>query len=283
MILLKLNAIWLFITLLMAGFVLFLERLICKPFTPNHEIILQPDDSPPKYYVTGDKHRHFENIERFTKMLPTRKKDVLIILGDAGINYYEDARDEELKRTLTTLEITLFCIHGNKEKRPQLIDTYQTRKFCGGFVYFEPQYPNILFAVDGEIYTFNGNKYLVIGGAHSIDKLRCIQEGLPYWENEMPDSKTKERIEQILSFKNDSVYGILTHTCPLKYLPTETFRSNQTDSVKHPYEPDIDRSVEEWFDKIEEQVPYHIWYCGHYHLDKAVDRLHIIHHNIIPL
>ena len=36
-----------------------------------------------------------------------------------------------------------------------------------GVVYYEPEFPNILFAKDGEIYDFDGKKALVIGGAYS--------------------------------------------------------------------------------------------------------------------
>ena len=50
----------------------------------------------------------------------TRRKDVLIILGDAGFNYYDDKRDDELKKEISQLSITLFCLHGNKENDPCL-------------------------------------------------------------------------------------------------------------------------------------------------------------------
>lgn len=39
-------------------------------------------------YITGDTHGDFRNVARFCKKMQTSKKDVLIILGDAGINYY---------------------------------------------------------------------------------------------------------------------------------------------------------------------------------------------------
>lgn len=50
-----------------------------------------------------------------------------------------------------------------------------------GIVYVEEQYPNILFAKDGEIYNFNGKKVMPIGGAYSIDKyyrIRMVCHGL---------------------------------------------------------------------------------------------------------
>ena len=61
--------------------------------------------------------------------------------------------------------------------------------------------------MDGEVYDFNGKKYLVIGGAHSVDKQKCLSEGLPYWEDEMPDDTVKQKVEQTLfNEKNETLY-----------------------------------------------------------------------------
>ena len=214
------------------------------------------DGTPPKFFITGDKHRDFESVKRFCRDMNTRRKDVLIVLGDAGFNYYEDSRDAKLKREVSELNITLFCLHGNKEKRPQNVGTYGVRSFCGGKVYYEPEYPNIFFAIDGEVYIFEGKKYMVVGGAHSVDKVRCLEEDQPFWEDEMPDDVTKSKVEKRLAAENDSIYGVMTHTCPIKYLPTEMFVSTRQNAQmkkrghysksKKFFKPDIDRSTEEW-------------------------------------
>lgn len=69
-------------------------------------------------YLTGDTHGRFERIACFCRDNHTTRGDVLIILGDAGINYYLDHRDEKLKRYIDTMPVTLLCIHGNHEARP---------------------------------------------------------------------------------------------------------------------------------------------------------------------
>lgn len=38
-------------------------------------------------YITGDTHGSFERIANFCKMMNTTEKDIMIILGDAEINY----------------------------------------------------------------------------------------------------------------------------------------------------------------------------------------------------
>ena len=251
------------------------------------------DGSPPNYFITGDKHRNFQNIKNFCRDMNTRRKDVIIILGDSGFNYYEDERDNKLKSEISNLNITLFCIHGNKEKRPQNVGTYGIRSFCGGKVYYEPKYPNIYFAIDGEIYNFEGKKYMVVGGAHSVDKMRCLEEHKPFWEDEMPDEAIKTVVERKLLIEGNKIYGMLTHTCPIKYLPTEMFmstrqnadikRKSKKSKSKNFFKPDIDRSTEEWLSKLEKQLDYKVWYCGHYHIDKEIDKINMMYSGIRTL
>ena len=251
------------------------------------------DGSPPKFFITGDKHRRFEKVKEFCREMNTRRKDVLIILGDPGFNYYDDKRDDELKKEISKLNITLFCLHGNKENRPQNVGTYGVRSFCGGKVYYEPKYPNIYFAIDGEIYTFEGKKYMVVGGAHSVDKLRCLDEGTPFWYDEMPDDATKETVELNLQKEGNKIYGMMTHTCPIDYLPTEMFMSTrQNASIKRKprkakskklFKPDIDRSTEIWLGELEKKLDYEVWFCGHYHVDKQIDKIQMICNDIRPL
>ena len=250
------------------------------------------DDSPPKYYITGDKHRHFDRLIQFCKDNKLRKKDVVVILGDSGFNYYEDERDDKLKAKLARVNATLFCLHGNKEKRVQNIPTYGIRTFCGGTVYYEPKYPNIFFAKDGEVYNFNGKKFMAVGGAHSVDKIRRQEEGLPFWEDEMPNDETKELVEQKLSERKNKIYGFLTHTCPISCIPTEMFistkRSTSAKKIKikkkiaKEYPLDIDRSTEEWLEVLKNKNDFMVWYCGHYHVDKELGNVKMMYKQILP-
>ena len=272
-------------------FFIFLYRRCSTKESPG--FYFYDDGTPPRFFITGDKHRNFEGVKCFCKDMGIRRKDVLIILGDAGFNYYDDTRDDQLKREIAMLNITLFCLHGNKENRPQNVGTYGIRDFCGGKVYYEPRYPNIFFAIDGEIYTFEGKKYMVVGGSHSVDKMRCLEEGLPYWEDEMPSDTVKTQVEARLNGENNCIYGMMTHTCPIQYLPTEMFMSTRQNAQikrkprkaksKRLFKPDIDRSTENWLGTLEQRLDYTVWYCGHYHVDKCIDKIHMMYDEIRPL
>jgi len=225
------------------------------------------------YFITGDKHGDFRRIERFCSS-DTSKDDVMIILGDAGINYYQNSRDSLLKQCLEDLPITLFCLHGNHEIRPQNIPTYHEKIWNGGSVLAEDEYPSILFAIDGEIYHLGGKQCIVIGGAYSVDKFYRLERGRGWWEDEQPSEATKQYVEKQLADNGNRIDVVLSHTCPLKYEPTEVFLSfiDQTG---------VDKGTEAWVDTIEERISYDNWYCGHYHTQKTVDRVQFFFESII--
>ena len=225
-------------------------------------------------YITGDKHADFREVFYFCYANETTLDDILIVLGDAGINYYANDKDKVLKNSLKEhYPITFFCIHGNHEERPENIKTYKTKKFYEGIVYYEEDYPNILFAKDGELYNFNNHKVLVIGGAYSVDKYFRLSRGYNWYESEQPTEETKNKVKSVLKNLDNKVDIILSHTCPYKYLPREMFLEGIDQST-------VDNSTEYFLDEIEEFSDYNLWYCGHYHTDKEIDKIIFMFHKI---
>ena len=199
-----------------------------------------------------------------------------MILGDAGINYYLDDRDVSLKEELSQLPITLFCVHGNHEERPYKLPNYQEKLWHNGIVLYERNYPNILFAQDGEIYHFDGKKAIVIGGAYSIDKYFRISGGAPWFESEQPDDQIKDFVESQLDKADWRVDYVFSHTAPLSFEPRESF----LDSID---QDKVDKSTEEWLDIIERKLNYQQWFCGHYHLDWSIGKIQVVYEDFIPL
>ena len=189
-----------------------------------------------------------------------------------GANYYENERDNRLKRALSRLMPTIFCIHGNHEIRPANIPGYQTKKWNGGIVWYEEQYPNLLFAKDGEIFTLDGLTHLVIGGAYSVDKYYRLMRDYGWWPDEQPSAEIKAYVEQQIQGRHFDV--ILSHTCPFKYEPVEAFLPMIDQKT-------VDTSTEEWLDRIEETAQYDAWLCGHWHINKRIDRLQFLFHDVI--
>ena len=224
-------------------------------------------------YITGDTHGDFKRVAALCDTVHSTLDDILIILGDAGVNYYEDYRDVEQKKLLSSLPITLFCIHGNHEARPECTGLYQTKNWHGGTVFVENVYPNILFAKDSEIFDLNGFQAIAIGGAYSVDKFYRLARGWHWWNNEQPSTEIKQAVERSLWDLGDQIDVVLSHTCPLKYEPIEVFISGIDQST-------VDKTTEKWLDDIEKRLTYRKWYCGHYHTSKKIDKLEFLFEDI---
>ena len=206
------------------------------------------------YYITGDCHANFEKLiyfSRFNKKLT--ENDVIILLGDVGLNYFGKEKDHVNKQILADFPNYFLCIHGNHEERPFNIPSYRMKKWHGGSVYYEKEFPNLLFAKDGEVYDFDGKKAIAIGGAYSRDKEYRILSGLPWFPDEQPDEIIKKQVESKLAEMKWKVDYVFSHTCPLLYRPRQTHLRG------------IDQSTEEWMDEIAKELSYSKWYFGHYH------------------
>ena len=210
-----------------------------------------------KFYITGDTHGNFNRIDYFCQRFETSKEDILCILGDAGINYYLNKKDYMLKQVLQDMPITFFCIHGNHEERPFNISTYITKKWNGGIVYYEEEFPNILFAKDGEIYNINGKSILVIGGAYSVDKEYRLLKGWSWFKDEQPSKEIVKYIEKQIT-KQRHFDIVLTHTCPIKTEPRHMFLPFIDQSK-------VDKTTELLLQRIADWITFDNWYFGHFH------------------
>lgn len=218
-------------------------------------------------YITGDTHRDFSRLNNWN----FNKDDMLIILGDAGINYYLNQTDNKVKEELKKYNIKLFCIRGNHEERPENINSYNEVDMFGGKVFIEDKYPYIIFAKDGEIYNIDGKSILVIGGAYSVDKNYRIMYGYQWFKDEQLNENEMNSIINKIKGKHFDI--VLTHTCPYKYEPREVFLPGIDQSK-------VDKTMEHFLDKIEENITYDKWYCGHYHTEKEIDKLEFMYETI---
>lgn len=228
------------------------------------------------FYITGDTHGDFSRVEEFCEIYDTSKEDVMIVLGDAGINYHLDESDRKLKDRLEELPITFFCIHGNHEERPYEIDSYQEIEWMGGIVYVEEDYPSILFAKDGEIYNFNGKSVIAIGGAYSVDKYYRLANRLKWFDTEQPDESIKIFVESQLDKRGWEIDYVLSHTVPTSYEPTWAYLPNIDQST-------VDKSTEEWLDTIEKRLSYEYWLAGHWHVEAQGGMVRIMYREIDEL
>ncbi len=225
-------------------------------------------------YITGDTHGDFSRIEQFCEKIHTTEEDIMVILGDAGLNFWLNKSDYKNKKKVSEIPITLFMIHGNHEERPFLIDGYEEKEWHGGIVYVQNEFPRLIFAKDGEIYDFAGKKIIVIGGAYSVDKQYRISNNIPWFESEQPTEDIKNYVENKLDSVNWKVDAVFSHTSPYNYRPIHLF-------MKFIDQSKVDNSTEQWLQDIEYKLDYKKWYFGHFHGNWRNGRMRMLYEDIL--
>ena len=215
------------------------------------------------YFITGDKHGNFENVLLYWPSEITQNPNAaVIILGDAGVNYYLNKRDYFLKETITKhTKCIFYCIRGNHDynptKLPNMICSYDAT--IQGNVWYDPDFPNIRYLTNG-IYYFNGHKTLVIGGAYSVDKYYRLENGWSWFEDEQPNQEEKDAIFNLIT-DNREFDLVLTHTCPYENRPTDAFLPFIDQST-------VDNSTEHFLSEVKSKIKFNKYCFGHFHLDR---------------
>ena len=221
--------------------------------------------------ITGDTHgrvsQRILNIARNNPDL-VPEETAIIILGDAGINYYLNKSDKKNKYQINNYGYKIYCVRGNHEEHPGNIDSmeYVFDEEVGYWVYWEEDYPNIRYLADGFIYNFKGYRCLVIGGAYSVDKWWRLQQAAAqgssfsgWFEDEQ---LTPEEMENIFErIKGEEVDFVFTHTCPHSFEPTDLFLDCVDQST-------VDKSMEYWLEDLRHIFSWKIWCFGHFHADR---------------
>lgn len=235
----------------------------------------------PLVFVTGDTHGEYDRIMDLCDEMDTSKDDIIVVLGDHGVNHIGERESRGFKRLLSRLPITFVFVRGNHDRRPSpasyTLEHIERKDILGDF-YAEYDFPSLLHAVDGGVYTFGGKKCMTIGGAFSVDGEYRRRRGMIWFPDEQ---LTREEFDECLAMYDripkDEPLTVLAHTCPLAKIPVEAFMPGVDQNM-------VDRSMETWFDEIYSQMkPEDRWLCGHYHIDKLDDNVRFMFNDIIEL
>lgn len=230
-------------------------------------------------FVTGDTHGehdiHKLNTIGFPEQKGLTRDDYVIICGDFGVVWNDDACDRYWLEWLENKPWTTLWIDGNHENF-DLLRKYPKEQWNSGVV--QKITPHVIHLCRGEIFNLQGKTFFAMGGAESTDRV-FRKEGLSWWKEEMPSDEEMAHAIQTLEQANWNVDYVLTHTIcndvlkQLFFLYAEfgwQYKTNQ---------------LSDFFQKIEQKLSYQQWFCGHYHDDIVMsDNKHtMVYHNIIRL
>lgn len=235
--------------------------------------------------VCGDIHGQTAPVENIWRRLNKEvdESDVLILLGDCGLNYFFNYRDDNTKKKLKKFGFTYFCIRGNHEERPENCaaaapENWHKEEFFGNEVWVQNKYPYIKYALDQVAeYNIDGKSTLVVPGAYSVDKEYRLRQGWSWFPQEQLSWEEQE--DGLKNLKSHYDY-ILSHTCPQGFLPyiQDLFLSVVDQSS-------VDKTTENYLQTIAERVNWDHWYFGHYHDNRDIGAFNttMLMHQELPL
>lgn len=220
-------------------------------------------------YVTGDIHGdidiHKLNTQNFPEQSNLTKDDYVIICGDFGLVWDDSNYCKYWLKWLDNKPWTTLFVDGNHENH-DMLDAMELIFAHGGWVHRISH--SVVHLMRGQVYTIDGNKIFAFGGAASIDKQWRV-EGKSWWAREIPSEQEMQDGIDNLSYHNNNVDYIISHTCPYSI-----FSRNYDEEIK----------LAKYFDKIVENVDFKHWYFGHYHTDKTVhDKFTCLYKDIVRI
>lgn len=229
------------------------------------------------WLVTGDKHGNFTWMLNGSLDSYPPQKTAIIILGDAGFDFYLNKTDEKKKKEVDARGYYIYWVRGNHEARASDVKGYEKifDENVHGIVYCDPRFPHLRAFLDYGFYDINGYICYVIGGAYSVDKYWRLERAMMTEENNNPkksgwfanEQLTKEEMskasEQLYMFKDmgKHIHFILSHTCPYEWEPRDMFLGSVDQST-------VDDSMERWMDQIKDDIRCDVWCFGHFHADR---------------
>ena len=219
-------------------------------------------------FVTGDIHGHHDigklNSSNFKEGRNLTKEDFVIILGDFGLvfNNERTTQEQHWLDWLNDKKWTTLFFRGNHDNEPKLNSDLKEVQMFGGTV-SQIDDLSIYRLLDGYSYVVDQMKFLILGGAFSIDKYRRT-EGRDWWPTEeMTFLETKQAFET-LKENNFSFDYILTHDAP-SHVKDVLFSHHTENSYTN-------RFLDEVF--LENPLEFKHHYFGHHHQDRTVFEKH---------
>lgn len=202
-------------------------------------------------YIVGDIHGHIDQVMAEVKKFDLRDC-VIICVGDLGIGFCDEAKERRIHTRyndfMGSRNIRFYSIRGNHDD-----PAYFTGKTRVVYPFFE-------LLEDYTVLCLNGERFLCVGGAISVDR-SCAHRSVAnktYWEDEA------------LVYKPDLIQEcdvLITHSAPPWIGPYDKLSLNNFSDWQNDDPTLWDDCTKERMDtdKLIRESKAFMHYCGHFH------------------
>jgi hypothetical protein len=173
--------------------------------------------------------------------------------------YSEKNIDKSNFEALAHRPFPILCVMGNHDPILGIKDRQETDIGIGETVYQIQDKPFIAYLKRGKAYNIGGFKFLVLGGALSIDKKRR-QPGITWWEEEYWSEEEKASLFRLIETDNAFDF-VISHTGPYK-INYRLFKDGNL------YPQKFEDQVAFLNDEINEKIRFRKWLCAHWFQDE---------------
>jgi len=184
-----------------------------------------------------------------------------IILGDGGFMWPGNGKADLYNyKALARRPFPVLCVVGNHEPILGMSDVPEADIGIGETVYQINKKPFTAYLKRGKVYTIDGIKFLVLGGALSIDK-DIRKPNVSWWEKEYWTEQERQDVFKLLETENN-FDCVISHTGPnqINRLMFLHFNLGASDKYRD--------KVAFLNDEIHDKIKFRQWWCGHWHKDE---------------
>jgi len=183
-----------------------------------------------------------------------------IILGDGGFLWPGNQKTDLFNyKALACRPFPVLCVMGNHEPIYGMLEKMpETDIGIGETVYQIHDDPLVAYLKRGKVYTIDSFKFLVLGGALSVDRMSRVPDK-SWWEAEYWLEEEKWGLFTLLKTEN-AFDCVISHTGP-HHINRRLFNPYDYDPEK------FEDAVAILNDQIHNRIQFKKWLCGHWHSD----------------
>lgn len=210
-------------------------------------------------YLTGDTHGDLSTFKS-SKLSKLGEKDILIVCGDFGFIFNPESEQE--KRNLEWLKKRKYtiCFVDGAHENFDIINSYTPYRWKGGNAHKIAD--NIYHLMRGEVFTFEGKTFFVMGGGESDDAYMRT-EGESWWQAELPSAEELKNGVDNLNDSEKNINYILTYEAPT--IAKEILKQKTNRNI-------LITPLNTYLQEIMHNIDYMHWYFGSLHIDLKISK-----------